>query len=93
MKFLWRIFKGKLPDDIARAWAYTQEDSSKAIGSVFEMKSGRFKVIYSIMGQFVPTVDGPFMSLRDAQEHMEFVSTNRMLRSRVVLLAAEDGFM
>lgn len=84
----WATFRGQCPPDISRAWAYMHPDGLMAAGSVFEMKDGRFKVVYSILGQVVPTVDGPFLSLGDAKKHMEFSVSHKVLRSRPVLLDA-----
>lgn len=86
MSFRWAEFTGETPRDIAHAWAYMKTDSPMAVGSVFEMKAGQFKVIYSVLGQVVPSCDGPFRSLADAKQHMEFISTQKLLRARVVIL-------
>lgn len=81
----WAEFTGPRPSDIARAWA-CMHDTIMAVGAVFEMKTGQFKAVYSIAGQVLPSVDGPFASLSDAKKHVEFVVSTRMIRPRPVIL-------
>lgn len=81
----WAEFRGKCADDIARAWACMHDDVT-AVGSVFEMKDGRYKAVYSIAGQLVPTVDGPFVNLGDAKKRVEFIVQTKVIRPRPIIL-------
>lgn len=74
------------PKDIVRAWAYMLEGTVTALGSVFEMDTGEFKTAMSLLDQKQPLIGGPFLSLADAQRHVQAQTHAKLIRPRTGII-------